>query len=231
GSLEIDQHQHHVFHPPSEVGRENAKQYSQQRGNRRGGKRNQQADLNCRECARKNISPQFVCSQNVSPGPSEQNRRLQPCRQIYLTEAVGHEPVRQQGNEQHGDEPCNADQHQRRPRFEKGPQIAARTRKLTWQVCCVLRHALALVFPVRNRGSRMTYRASTIRLAITMQAATTRRMACTTDRSRLATAVTNNLPSPGNEKTVSTTTAPAIKPPTIMPMSVTVGMAAFGNAC
>src|SRR5690606_8925539 len=166
----------------------------------------------------------------MCPGSSEQNRGLQAGTQIDLAEAVGHEPLRQQRDQQHGRQPRQTHQNQRGPGLEKGPHIAARARKLLGQICSRVTHASALRCPLRKRGSRITYRVSTIRLAITMQAATTRRIACTTERSRLATAVTSRRPSPGHENTVSTTTAPAIRPPTIMPMSVTVGMAALGSA-
>ena len=63
-----------------------------------------------------------------------------------------------------------------------------------------------------------------------MVIATSKRIHCTTARSRLATATTRSLPTPGQEKTLSTTTAPAISVPTMKPMMVTVGMAAFGKA-
>ncbi len=53
---------------------------------------------------------------------------------------------------------------------------------------------------------------------------------CTTARSRLVTDTTRSLPMPGQEKMDSTTTAPAIREPTIKPTMVTIGTAAFGSA-
>lgn len=56
-------------------------------------------------------------------------------------------------------------------------------------------------------------------------------MHCTTARSRFATATTRSRPTPGQENTLSTTTAPAIRVPTMKPTIVTVGIAALGKAC
>ena len=67
-------------------------------------------------------------------------------------------------------------------------------------------------------------------MADTIQNAITIRMACTTERSRLATAETSRRPTPGQAKTVSTTTAPATRLPIMKPMMVTVGIAALGSA-
>ena len=67
-------------------------------------------------------------------------------------------------------------------------------------------------------------------MAVTIVPATISRMHCTTARSRLATATINSRPTPGQENTLSTTTAPAISDPTMKPTTVTVGIAAFGSA-
>ena len=64
-----------------------------------------------------------------------------------------------------------------------------------------------------------------------MVAATSSKIVCTTARSRLLTATTSSRPTPGQENTLSTTTAPASRLPTIRPTTVTVGIAAFGSAC
>src|SRR6218665_137989 len=48
-------------------------------------------------------------------------------------------------------------------------------------------------------------------------------------RSRLATAVTSSRPTPGQEKTLSTTTAPATRLPTMKPTIVTVATAALAK--
>ncbi len=69
-----------------------------------------------------------------------------------------------------------------------------------------------------------------MRLEVTIVSATSSRMHWTTARSRLATATTSSRPTPGQENTLSTTTAPAISVPTMKPTIVTVGMAAFGSA-
>ena len=68
-------------------------------------------------------------------------------------------------------------------------------------------------------------------LAVTMVAATSNRITWTTARSRLATADTKSRPMPGQAKTLSTTTAPAISVPTMKPTMVVVGIAALGSAC
>src|ERR687897_740398 len=70
---------------------------------------------------------------------------------------------------------------------------------------------------------------STVKLAITIQAAITIRIACTTARSRLATAETSSRPTPAQANTLSTTTAPATRLPIMKPMMVTVGMAGLGQ--
>ena len=66
---------------------------------------------------------------------------------------------------------------------------------------------------------------------VTMVAATSSRIACTTARSRFETDDTSSRPMPGQAKTLSTTTAPAIRVPTMKPTMVVVGMAALGSAC
>ena len=68
-------------------------------------------------------------------------------------------------------------------------------------------------------------------LAVTMVAATSSRITCTTARSRLDTDDTSSRPMPGQANTLSTTTAPAISVPTMKPTMVVVGIAALGSAC
>ena len=46
----------------------------------------------------------------------------------------------------------------------------------------------------------------------------------------MVTVTTSSRPTPGQEKTLSTTTAPAMRLPTMNPTMVTVGIAAFGSA-
>src|SRR5580658_8306576 len=84
--------------------------------------------------------------------------------------------------------------------------------------------------PRRNRGSSTPYSKSTVRFEAIIVLATSRRMHCTTARSRDATDVTMRRPSPGQLNTLSVTTAPASRPPTMKPTIVTTGMAAFGKA-
>ncbi len=55
-------------------------------------------------------------------------------------------------------------------------------------------------------------------------------MHCTTARSRLVTETTSRRPRPGQENTFSTSTAPAMRFPTMKPTMVIVGIAALGRA-
>src|SRR5690606_18583015 len=140
----------------------------------------------------------LIRSQRVGPIPAKHYRRLQPGAQVDLAEFIGHQPLGQQRHHHHGRQPRQTHKHKGRPVLQECSYTTTRTMKGKRNRGDTGIHAFPPWPRLRRRGSRMTYRASTIRLAITMLAATISKIACTTERSRLVTAVTNNRPSPGH---------------------------------
>src|SRR5206468_2419346 len=141
--------------------------------------------------------------------------------QIELGEAIGRDLIGEDGHDEHRCDP--ADGHD-----DRDGNIGPAQPPCGGGLHRNIGHAAASL--LRSRGSSRPYRKSTIRFEVTIVIATSSRMHCTTARSRLATATTNSRPTPGHENTLSTTTAPAIRLPTMKPRMVTVGIAAFGSA-
>ena len=80
-------------------------------------------------------------------------------------------------------------------------------------------------------GSMRATTTSTIRFTVMMRRANRKRAACTTGKSYVRIAFNSRLATPGQEKTVSVTTAPPTRNPNCNPTRFTTGMRAFLKAC